>query len=270
MAVNVIVPLDGSGPAESALHCGRSLAAKLGGHLVVVASTTDDSEYGDLAAYLSGLELPHESHREIRARLDAAKAIDTVTRQWAPSVVCMSAHGRTARTAAVLGSVTAQVLREGAAPVLIVGPRVDWSATTTCDSLLVCVDDTPDSMVAVEPARQLATELGVPLNFVTVVEQSTTADNARDAVRARLAENDETSADVEVVVAGDVASALVQQARARPGTVLAMGTHGRTRAQKLVAGSATLSVIRHAGSPVLAVPPHRAATSWRDWGPAWP
>ena len=266
MTVNVVVPLDGSALAERALDCGRSLAAKLGGELVVVGSAIDDDdEYTDLAAYLNGLELPRQSSREMLVRVGAAKAIDTIARRMAPCLVCMSARGRGARAAAVLGSVTAQVLAQGAAPVLVTGPEVSWSAGTKCDSLLVCVDDTPQSVLAVEPATLLAAEFGVAVHYVTVIERPTEIDGVRDAITERLTNSGLALPEVEVLVAGDAAAALVRRAKMRPGTVLVMATHGRTRTQKLVLGSVTSSVVRRADGPVLAVPPHRAATTWRDW-----
>ena len=260
-----MVPLDGSALAERALACGRSLAAKLSGGLVVVGSAIDDDDYPDLAAYLHGLELPRQTGREILARVGAAKAIDTVARRWAPCLVCMGARGRGPRAASVLGSVTAQVLAQGAGPVLVVGPEVSWSARTECDSLLVCVVDTPESVLAVEPSTQLASQLGVAVGLITVVEHSSEVDGVRDAIGARLVDAGSELKDVEVLVSGDAAGALVGRAKTRPGTVLAMSTHGRTRTQKLIAGSVALSVIGRADAPVLAMPPHRAATTWREW-----
>ena len=264
VTVNVIVPLDGSALAERALDCGCSLAERLGGELVVVGSANDD-EYTDLAAYLNALELPKQSPREILARVGAAKAIDTVARRHGPCLVCMSARGRGGRAAAVLGSVTAHVLTQGAVPVLVVGPEVSWSARMECDSLLVCVDDTPESVLVVDPATQLASRLGVAVSLVTVVERPTEIAGIRDAIGVRLVDSGLGSQELDVLVADDVAGALVRRAKTRPGTVLAMATHGRTRTQKLVVGSVASSVIRRADGPVLAVPPHRAATTWREW-----
>lgn len=263
--VNMIVPVDGSDRAEVALGCGRSLATKLGGELVVVAAAVSDDDYEDLAAYLNGLELPTGTHREIRSRLSAAKAIDTVTRWWAPSLVCMSSRGRTARSAAVLGSVTAEVLMQGAAPILIVGPAVTWTASTRCESVLVCIEGGPSSIDAVAPAVQLASELAVPVRFVTIVNDSGETNTARESVHAQLADNNLSSKAIDVLVADDVAAALVERTAAEPGMALAMATHGRTRTQKLVTGSVALAVIKRATSPVLAVPPHRSAKAWRDW-----
>jgi nucleotide-binding universal stress UspA family protein len=263
MPVNVIVPLDGSETAERALGCGQVLSEHTGGQLILVASAERDKDYDDLATYLNGVETSQDARRELRARVGPAKTIDTVARHWAPSLVCMSSRGASGRSSAVLGSVTAEVLAQGAAPVLIVGPAVQWNPTIRCDSVLLYANDSPDSVAAAEAGKQLAATLGVALQVVTVDTKADTR-GAYDTTRAQLDEVGVTE-ELEVLVSGDVVDALVDRA-STPGTVLAMASHGRTRTQKLVAGSVALSVIARAANPVLVVSPHRAARDWRDWG----
>lgn len=96
----------------------------------------------------------------------------------------MASHGRSARAAAVLGSVAAQVLAQGSAPVLVVGPGVGWPAGTQCDSILVCVNDSPESLSGVDAARDLSTFLGLPLRVLTVVH---------DSVKVQSGETDQPS-----------------------------------------------------------------------------
>lgn len=264
MTANVIVPLDGSEMAERALVCGRVLAAKLDGSLVAMSSVSGDHGYDDRVRYLDRLDLPENGHRVVRARLQPAKAIDTIARRWTPSIVCMSARGRSARAAAVLGSTTAEVLAQGAASVIVVGPEVDWSTTTRCQSLCVCLEDDNGSGPAAEAASRLADQLDVGVRYATVAISPEHADEARARIAARLGSRIDPDR-IEVRVAPDTASGLLALANEDPGLVLALATRGRTRTGKFVAGSTTLAVIKRSRCPVLAVPPSRAARSWRDW-----
>jgi nucleotide-binding universal stress UspA family protein len=54
---------------------------------------------------------------------------------------------------------------------------------------------------------------------------------------------------------GDPASLIVDEARARPSSLIAMSTHGRSGVGELVYGSVSGEVIRRAESPVLVIPP---------------
>lgn len=259
---NVIVPLDGTVNAERALGCARPLATATGGEMILVGSTSHDGDYPDLAEYLD-VDRFGAARREILVRVGAARAIDTVARRWAPSLVCMASHEHSSRAAAVLGSVTEQLLAQGAAPVLVVGPSVEWPANTRCDSVLACMNDSPDSIPAATAATELSTALQVPCHVVSVVSGPDKAQPRRDIIRRHL-EFLDVEADVEILESDDVVSALVDRT-APPGSILAIATRGPTRTHTLISGSVALDVVGRAANPVLVVPQHRAARSWRDW-----
>jgi nucleotide-binding universal stress UspA family protein len=54
---------------------------------------------------------------------------------------------------------------------------------------------------------------------------------------------------------GDPASLIVDEARARPASLIVMSTHGRSGVSELVSGSVSGEVIRRAESPVVVIPP---------------
>lgn len=60
--------------------------------------------------------------------------------------------------------------------------------------------------------------------------------------------------EVAVVFHPHIATAIVEEARARGVQAIVMGTHGRKGLAHLLLGSVTEDVIRHAGLPVLLVP----------------
>ena len=228
-SLNIVVPLDGSPEAEKALGCGQVLAAGFGGEFVVVATAEADRVYDDVRAYLDSVALPEHTHREVRSRLDATKAIDTVSRQWAPSLLCMSSRGRGGRTSAVLGSTTAELLSRGTAPIAVVGPGVEWDPDTHCDSLVIAVDETEESLIVVGPAEQIASAMEVPTRYVTVVRDADAVDATVERIRTRLTGLVDPSAPITGLVGHDVADALVEQLAAEPGSALAMATRGRPR-----------------------------------------
>jgi nucleotide-binding universal stress UspA family protein len=61
--------------------------------------------------------------------------------------------------------------------------------------------------------------------------------------------------EVRAVPRGSAADVIVAEAAARPGTVVALATHGRGGLSKLVWGSVTDAVVRRASAPVLVFKP---------------
>jgi nucleotide-binding universal stress UspA family protein len=58
-----------------------------------------------------------------------------------------------------------------------------------------------------------------------------------------------------VVTEGNIAGEIVRSAEKTRADLVIMGTHGRSGFQRLMLGSVTESVLRHASCPVLTVPP---------------
>jgi nucleotide-binding universal stress UspA family protein len=59
--------------------------------------------------------------------------------------------------------------------------------------------------------------------------------------------------------AGDAVATIVDRAVVIPADLLVMGTHGRSGFDRLLLGSVTEKVLRHAPCPILTVPPHAPA-----------
>lgn len=147
----VLVPLDGSELAESALPLAAALAGREGGalHLLRVAPSYWNAPYiayGPEAFYLDAqqiAQLTEEAQEEARAYLDrvatrlradgarvtwevrvgrAADEIIRVAETIEPDLVVMSSHGRGGVRRWALGSVAEEVLHRGTMPVVVV-PR---------------------------------------------------------------------------------------------------------------------------------------------------
>jgi len=142
----LIVPLDGSSRAESALPLARGLAYALGGHLVLVGVIPIPGQLvaeqgGAIGTYIGSdhARLEHEAKEYLDglvSRLEAgglsaeallrqgkpAAQISEAARQRGAAVVVMATHGRTGLVRALLGSVAGEVLHLGTSPVMLIRP----------------------------------------------------------------------------------------------------------------------------------------------------
>jgi len=125
----IIVPLDGSAFAESALAPAASLAEELGGHLVLLSLQDDPIAIRSAADYLSSLQTGLQTNYpqlptmvEVRNG-DAAQGIVAAVDVLEADLVFMATHGRTGPGRAVLGSVAGKLLQDGDAPVILLRPR---------------------------------------------------------------------------------------------------------------------------------------------------
>ena len=139
--LNVIVPLDGSKPAERALDHAREVALGLGLniHLIrVVSPRTETAEfYYDIEADL--LQAATQYLQVVGAKLETG-AFNVTTRVFRGfpaaaivdyattidgSVICITTHGRSGLGRLLLGSVADKVLQESHSPVLMVRAQAE-------------------------------------------------------------------------------------------------------------------------------------------------
>jgi hypothetical protein len=92
-------------------------------------------------------------------------------------VVCMASHGR-GRSAALLGSVVADLAGMTAGALVLVGPHVPEDHRLG-DNLVVCVDGSETDEAAVPAAASWAAAPGLDLSIVTVAEPVAERPHAR-------------------------------------------------------------------------------------------
>jgi nucleotide-binding universal stress UspA family protein len=195
----------------------------------------------------------------------AASAIVLVAGEADDPLVCMVTHARRGPGHAVFGSVAEETLRRVRAPILLVGPRVPPGVPELAH-LVVGIDGSDYSTAILGVATSFAVALGLDVTLVTVVDPDTyrargpspASDSPELANLQQLAgrlEADCGPVACEVLAASDVADAIVEFAEQRPGTVIALTTHGRTGLARISVGSVTMAVVRDATSPVLTVRP---------------
>jgi len=165
------VALDGSRAAAVALPVARGIAAQLGGAIAIL--------------HIAAALLPDADLRR-RLHLDSGEA--TTTRLWshvgAPAaeilraagepdlaLVVLTTHGRDIAEGPRLGQVAEAVVAGSARPVLLVRPETvepPDAGAATFRRLLLRLDGTPATAMALRPATELAGRLGASLDVLYV------------------------------------------------------------------------------------------------------
>lgn len=259
----VVVPLDGSSLAETAIPHARAIAA--GGRLTLVTTTWDGDgakpeEY--LEAQAAGMRPDDVDVLVIRDR-EAPDAILLAAEDRPGSTICMATHGRSGLGEAVLGSVAEAVVRTAVKPVLLVGPGA--IAPNRSLPVVVAVDG-PQTAASVAPAAaELADALSVGIRVVEVVAPPplpfspetdtpgwpTDGAGATDAQAALVALG--KPAERTILRDVDPAHAILRFVTDLPASFIVMGTHGRRGFARVVLGSVAMRVVHASPCPVLVV-----------------
>lgn len=186
---NIIVPLDGSTFAESALPLALALARRTGAHVHLVTvvepmpSFTYDNWETDAAEWVreyldnaEGRVGPHVEGR-VSTTLERGDVVDRLEAQAAEKkadLVVMATHGRGTFSRLWLGSVADGFLHRTNRPVIMVRPEQDegypdLAAETPVRRLLVPLDGSELSETALEHATEFGRLFGASYHLVRVV-----------------------------------------------------------------------------------------------------
>lgn len=262
----ILFPTDWSACAERAFEYAADLADRHGAALHVLRVT--DAQPGER---LAGPEVAGVQVVEVqRAGTEPAPAILGYAGAHAVDLIVMGTHGRQGMGRILAGSVAEEIVRRAEVPVLTVsaaqGSHVAWPPRR----LLVPVDFSEYSEVALRHARALATMYGASLDLIHVIEDEVAAvvygiepvgpalggvaaraQEALDALAARY------GADAATVAVGPAAETVVTHARTHDADLVVLSTHGRTGLRHFLVGSVAEYVVGHAGCPVFVVKPFR-------------
>jgi nucleotide-binding universal stress UspA family protein len=291
----ILVPLDGSDLAERALTVAAALARRRGSALRLVhvhQRVEADPIYMDgfpvLDEHLRSLRRVHErAYLEgARDRLAAgvstsvalldgppAPAIADDARAKEAALIVMTTHERGGLERALLGSVADQLVRTSSVPLLLV-PGGSGSRSCHFGRIVVPLDGSSVSERILEHALYLAhSDPPAELVLTNVVQPPPRGkwvgnapidgntgpheQNARrylDGVARRLIAAG-ARVQASVLVASDVASAVLNFARDANADVIALATHGRSGLKRLALGSVADRLVRVATTPVLILRP---------------
>jgi nucleotide-binding universal stress UspA family protein len=254
----VAVPVDGTEFSERALASGETLAAALGGTLVLV--TVSSAGVDPLADehYLEALARELSVASQVRALQTAGKAEDAILRALADiddrnTLVCMAAHGRV-RTRLPLASVSDALVRLSPYPMVLVGPDAA-PLLPPVGRMIVCLDGSSTAEAVLPVAADLGRALGAHLTLLHVLEKP----HSGHVIHGYLADLARELQGIPVHVAvhtanGAGAATVIREHAAETGAALvAMATHGRSGVDRALHGSVVQSVVHRGPCPVVVV-----------------
>lgn len=300
MLKRILVPLDGSTLSESILPYVIALAKGTGSEVELINVVSDPMmdvlgeapviweeapairEAADNFArdYLSQKRGQLEGLGvNVKTTMEHGRASDEILRfaeTNAPDLIAMSTHGRSGLRRMLLGSVSGQVLRGVATPLLLVRPRENTvEPVATLSDMIIPLDMSPSGEGVLPTAIGLAKVLDLNVTLVMalpnasqfysgtepVVYPSNFLERAEAAIRDYLEETSKRiskESDLSVgweALRGDAGQAIVDYAKSVSNNLIAMSSHGRSAMGRLVLGSVSDRVIRTSGDPVLIVRP---------------
>jgi nucleotide-binding universal stress UspA family protein len=188
MIQHLLVPLDGSTLAESALPVARGLARSLGARITLMHVIERDAEEsvhgerhltaaGEATAYLDELQrrlaadgLAVDCHVHAAAVADVAAGIAAHQSELHPDLIVMCTHGPAGLARRMRGSLAQQVVALGETPLLLVRPdAMAASGGFSLERLLVPIDGRPEHAAGFELALKLAAAAGARLQLLGIV-----------------------------------------------------------------------------------------------------
>lgn len=188
----ILVPLDGSGLAESALAAVEALGARLGSVVTLLhvlerrppesihgekhlgASEEADAYVGGIAGRLRSAGLTVETHVHEARERDVSGSIIQHAEEYAQDLVVLSSHGSGGLRDVLFGSIAQQVLQRGTRPILLLRPRAGEPAAFALGRLLVPVHDAHEQDASLCAAATLARAFESRIDLLWVVPTAAT------------------------------------------------------------------------------------------------
>lgn len=265
---HLIVPIDGSDHALRAVDVAAALARRCDARIDIVEVVPDpdavapaERDLATAAGRIASTDLQIDTSTELSGGTVADGIVQVLDRSPEATIV-MTSHGR-GRSAAVLGSVTDDLLRREFGPLVVVGHGVDTTSLDLAGPIIVTVDGSELSEAALPVAAAWAIELGVSPWIVEVANPDVPVapDLVETSYPARLARHLRRSSghqtEYDVLHGHDVPAAVASYAESRRASFVVATTHGRSGMQRLTLGSTAAGIVRHASCPVVLLrPPH--------------
>ncbi|NBB72400.1 MAG: universal stress protein [Bacteroidetes bacterium] len=286
----ILVPTDLSGCADEALRHAAFLAdwhdAEL--HLLNVAARhmhaydamkegfpLNDAALASLLRPDNGAEqhlpalddLTIEQHQIEHA--SPAVAIRDYADEHDFDLVVMGTHGRRGTNRLLMGSVAEDVVRTVHCPTLTVREEAAVPAGQAVRRILVPIDFSTSSRLALDHAKELAMTYGAEIHLLHVVEEIAMPAaygmepisfavpdiiQSSEKALAEMAEQDIGYEHVQVKsVAGYPATSILDYIDENEVDLVTIATHGRTGLDRLLLGSVAEKVVRRAACPVFTV-----------------
>ena len=283
---HILVPLDGSRLAESALGPAMALAERLHSRVTLLhiierrAPETIHGERhltnaGEAEAYLTGIAsrfadagIPVETHAHPSPEGDVAASIAVHALGHRADLIVLCAHGQGGLRDWLYGAIAQRVVRRSGAPVLMIR-QVSTTATKPFAPrrILVTLDGTPEGEEVLPAAIELlivvatlATVAGDRAAAARLMPTATSAalDQESESARRYLAELTTRLGDAGPPITGKVergeaARAVLTNAAQTEDSLVALATHGRAGLEGLWSSSVGTKVIARSVAPLLLI-----------------
>ncbi len=294
MFEKILLPLDGSRLAETAIPYAEELSRRLGSELVLVhVFGPEHRQYErELRVYLDGVaETINRGNGDGGGRGQVSVQIEDgqpsesicslVEQTGVGLIVMTSTGGSGARIGKLLGSVADGVCRTVQAPVMLVRPATSErrSDGQLINRMIVTLDGSELSKQALPITEELAGRLAIPVVLYQMarVIRSYGGEPAPFVDYGKLTEEEEQRVRSEMlalekelrekgldatssVTSGtDAAGEIMELSESSGADMVVMSTHGRGGLSRLVFGSVAEKVLRHGRTPLLLV---HAKAAW--------
>ncbi len=279
MVQQLIVAIDHSPESWRAFDVAVSLAARAHSGVRVVHVAPGPLDVRQAQAELD-VELQRRRPFDVEVSVDVRLSIGTVASELAAvlllypdAIIVMASHGK-GRSAAIVGSVTEEVLQRTFGPIVLVGRNVEPNDFT--GPIIVTVDGSPESEAALPLAAAWAIKLRTTPWIVNVVDPKTTtgsgdSDVPDTAYLARVAQTlqslSDHTAQYDELRDRHPDRAVASYAARHDASLVVSSSHGRSGLSRLAMGSVTAGFVRHATCPVVVIRlphPHPAHAEGRN------
>ncbi len=286
MFQKILMPVDGSPYSHKATQVGLELCKQIGGSVVFTYAQAAYANQDDGLRLLAPYQkMAQEAGVEHQIRLtdgdtqNVSTAIIEVGQATDCDLVVMGTHGRERFARLLLGSVAERVSRQAQIPVLLIHENTVFSQFK---NILVAVDGSPASFLALTTANDLAAALSAKLEIINIIpdansifgynslEYSPVVDlgrykldlenGSRTVIKAALGlleSNPNKPSSVhsssQEAQTLSVGNAILEVAKEKQADVIVMGTHGYGGLERLLLGSVAEQVSHHSHAPVLLV-----------------
>ncbi|MBX5489536.1 MAG: universal stress protein [Chloroflexi bacterium] len=168
-APRVLVALDGSPAAVTALPVARVVADQLGARVEILYIAPDHAPAGDLWERLQATVGPGEALQVRRHAGEPAPAILAIAEEPGIALLVLTTHGRAIEPGRPLGHVAEAVIANTTRPILLVRPEAAVATEPRpLRHLLLPLDGSPATARVLRPAMDLARQLGARIDILYV------------------------------------------------------------------------------------------------------
>ena len=289
MFQKILIPVDGSACGERAAGFGLEIARRLRARVVLTNAlieyaTIKDGHrtLGPSSDRAKALGVTFETRLAEGRYLSVGDGILEAGQETGCDLIVMGTHGREGLGRLLLGSVAERVSRQASVPVMLLRDFEHSSPPFRLERILVAVDGSPQSDLALSTANDLAAALGAGLEVINVTpdipavysytayeyspminfeqyQQELEAESQAilAAALARLEGNPPKAVGVHasrIPANGErIGDVIVKTANELKADLIVLGTHGRSGMDRLLLGSVAENVSHHASAPVLIV-----------------